>query len=91
MRISNSTTQLLAASNLQQKAATKKTTSSKKLRLSSGAALRKKAQLMLDDISEARMDKIEGIRQALEQGNYEIDGQRVAHQIVSNALGERSW
>ena len=65
--------------------------SSTKIHINDAAALREKAKVMLADISEVRMERIEEIRDALESGNYQIDEQEIAVQIVSNALGEQPW
>jgi len=46
---------------------------------------------MLSDMSSVRMERIEEIRGALEEGSFKSDSHKVATQIVSNALAERSW
>ncbi|ATX78616.1 anti-sigma-28 factor, FlgM family [Mariprofundus aestuarium] len=55
------------------------------------SALREKAKVMLSDISDVRMERIEEIRNALEDGSYQVNEQDVAVQIVTNALGEKPW
>ena len=65
--------------------------SSAKIHINDAAALREKAKVMLADISEPRLEKIEEIRDALENGSYQIDEQEIAVQIVANALGEQPW
>ena len=55
------------------------------------SALRQSAKVLLADISEVRMERIEGIRDALESGSYQVNEQDIAVQIVSNALGEKPW
>jgi anti-sigma28 factor (negative regulator of flagellin synthesis) len=37
------------------------------------------------------MERIEEIRNALEEGSYQVNEQDVAVQIVTNALGEKPW
>lgn len=62
-----------------------------KIRIADAERLREQAQVMLANMPEVRMERIEEIRDALEQGNYEVPSQEVAVRIVINALAERSW
>ncbi|ATX82949.1 anti-sigma-28 factor, FlgM family [Mariprofundus ferrinatatus] len=55
------------------------------------SALREKAKVMLSDISDVRMERIEEIRDALESGSYQVNEKEIAVQIVTNALGEKPW
>lgn len=64
---------------------------SAQIHINDASALREKAKVMLADISEVRMERIEEIRDALESGSYQIDEQDIAAQIVTNALGEQPW
>jgi len=61
------------------------------VKVSDAASLREKALTMLSGMSAVRMDRIEEIRGALEEGSFKTDSRKVATQIVSNALAERSW
>ncbi|MDQ6968979.1 MAG: flagellar biosynthesis anti-sigma factor FlgM [Mariprofundus sp.] len=61
------------------------------IKVSDAASLREKALTMLGDMSAVRMERIEEIRDALEEGSFKSDSHKVATQIVSNALAERSW
>jgi len=61
------------------------------IKVSDAASLREKALDMLSDMSAVRMDRIEEIRGALEEGSFKSDSRKVASQIVSNALADRSW
>lgn len=64
---------------------------SAQIHINDASALREKAKVMLADISEVRMERIEEIRDALESGSYQINEQDIAAQIVTNALGEQPW
>ena len=61
------------------------------IHVNDASALREKAKVLLSDISEVRMERIEEIRDALENGSYQVNEQDVAVQIVANALGEKPW
>jgi len=61
------------------------------IHVNDASALREKAKVLLSDISEVRMERIEELRNALENGNYQVNEQDVAVQIVTNALGEKPW
>ncbi|MBL4775943.1 MAG: flagellar biosynthesis anti-sigma factor FlgM [Mariprofundus sp.] len=61
------------------------------VKVSDAAGLREKALTMLSDMSAVRMERIEEIRGALEEGSFKSDSRKIAKQIVSNALAERSW
>jgi len=61
------------------------------VKVTDAASLREKAMTMLGEMSTVRMDRIEEIRGALEEGRFKSDSHKVAAQIVSNALAERSW
>jgi len=61
------------------------------VKVSDAASLREKALTMLSDMSAVRMERIEEIRGALEEGSFSSDSHKVATQIVSNALAERTW
>ncbi len=61
------------------------------VKVSDAISLREKALTMLSDMSAVRMERIEEIRGALEEGSFKMDSHKVATQIVSNALAERSW
>ena len=55
------------------------------------ASLREKAKVLLADMPDVRLDRIEAIRGALEQGNYQMDEKQLAAHIVANALAEQPW
>jgi len=61
------------------------------VQVADSAGLRAKAQTMLADISEVRMDRIEEIRDALDKGSYSQDSRKVASRIIANALAEHPW
>ncbi len=62
------------------------------VKISDASSLREKAMAMLDDVSPARLERIEEIRDALEDGSFKSDSQKVATRIVSNAISEhQSW
>lgn len=61
------------------------------VRVADAAGLRETVQAMLADMPELRLDRIEEIRNALENGSYEMDSRKVASRIVTNALAERPW
>ena len=61
------------------------------IKVSDAASLREKAMVMLGDMSAVRMDRIEEIRDALENGSFKSDSRKVASQIVNNALAEHPW
>jgi len=61
------------------------------IHVNNASALREKAKVLLSDMSEVRMERIEEIRDALENGSYQVNEQDVAVQIVTNALGEKPW
>ncbi|WP_018294898.1 flagellar biosynthesis anti-sigma factor FlgM [Mariprofundus ferrooxydans] len=61
------------------------------VQVTDSASLREKAQVMLADMSPVRMERIEEIRDALENGTYPQDSHKVATQIVANALAEHPW
>ena len=62
-----------------------------RVRVADAASLHERARLMLADLPEVRLERIEEIRDALEKGTYRIDEKRVAARIVCNALAERQW
>lgn len=61
------------------------------VQVSEASALRERAKVLLANMPEARLDRIESIRDSLEKGTYVIDERRMAAQIVANALSERPW
>lgn len=72
-------------------AAGKKSAGGEHVQVSDAASLREKAQVMLADMPEVRLERIEEIRDALEKGSFQMDSRKVAVQIVSNALAEHIW
>jgi flagellar biosynthesis anti-sigma factor FlgM len=61
------------------------------VQVADAASLREKAQVMLANLPEVRLDRIEEIRSSIERGEYEVSGKKVASRIVLNALAERPW
>lgn len=61
------------------------------VRVADASGLREKAKTMLADMPEVRLEQIEEVRDALERGEYHVEGERVAERIMVNALAERSW
>jgi len=61
------------------------------IKVSDSASLREKAQVMLGEMSSVRLERIEEIRDALENGSFKSDSQKIATQIVKNALAEHPW
>lgn len=62
-----------------------------RVEVSDAAALRERAHVMMADMPEVRMERIEAIRDVLESGKFTFDSKEVATQIVRNALAEHSW
>jgi len=58
---------------------------------SSAAALRESVEMMMGDVSDVRMERIEAIRNVLESGRFIFNSRDVATQIVRNALAEHFW
>ena len=69
----------------------KSRTGGERVEVSDASALRERAQVMLSEMPEVRMERIEEIRDALESGKFKVSGKKVATQIVRNALAEHSW
>ncbi|MDQ6989854.1 MAG: flagellar biosynthesis anti-sigma factor FlgM [Mariprofundaceae bacterium] len=61
------------------------------VQVSDAAGLRERAKVMLADMPNVRLDKIEDIRDALEQGTYQMNSKAVSVHIVRNALSEHAW
>lgn len=94
MRINNSGGATGIHKSSGSKAAGKKPAAGKSrdsVQVADSASLREKAQIMLADISDVRMERIEEIRDALEKGTFKTDSRKVATQIVANALAEHPW
>jgi negative regulator of flagellin synthesis FlgM len=64
---------------------------SDRVQVADATALRAKAKAMIADMPDVRLERIEEIRGALEQGQYEVDNRKVAARIIINALTERLW
>ncbi len=64
---------------------------SERVEVSDASSLRERAQVMLGEMPEVRMERIEEIRDALESGTFKMSGKKVATQIVRNALAEHAW
>jgi len=64
---------------------------SDRVQVADATALREKAKAMIADMPDVRLERIEEIRGALEQGQYEVDNRKVASRIIINALTERLW
>ncbi|MDX8387690.1 MAG: flagellar biosynthesis anti-sigma factor FlgM [Ghiorsea sp.] len=73
------------------KASTSKRGGTDSVHVSDAAGLRERAKVLLADMPDVRLDKIEEIRDSLEQGTYQMDSKAVSTFIVRNALSEHSW
>jgi len=62
-----------------------------RVKVADAAGLREKARVMLADLPEVRLERIEAIRDAIERGAFRTDAQAVARRIVANALAEHPW
>ncbi|MDQ6965755.1 MAG: flagellar biosynthesis anti-sigma factor FlgM [Mariprofundaceae bacterium] len=67
------------------------TSSAGTVQVADAAALREKAKVMLADMHEVRMERIEELRSGIEKGTYKADSAKVAAHIIVNALSERAW
>jgi len=65
--------------------------SSDQVQVTNATALREKAKAMLADMPDVRLERIEEIRNALDQGRYEVDNRNVANRIIINAMAEHAW
>ncbi|MDQ6963684.1 MAG: flagellar biosynthesis anti-sigma factor FlgM [Mariprofundales bacterium] len=65
--------------------------SSDRVKVADAASLHERAKVMLADMPDVRMERIEEIRDALEQGSFQMSEREVAVRIVRNALVERVW
>jgi len=61
------------------------------VKVSDAAGLRARAKVMLEDMPDVRLDEIEQIRNALENGSYQMNNKAIASHIVRNALSEHAW
>jgi len=62
-----------------------------RVKVADAASLHERAKVMLTDMPEVRLERIEGIRDALEKGSFKMNEKEVAVRIVRNALVERVW
>jgi len=62
-----------------------------KVKVADAASLHERARVMLADLPEVRLERIEEIRDALERGTFQLNERKVAARIVRNALVERTW
>jgi len=69
----------------------KKSGGGDRVQVSDASTLREMAKSMMADMPDVRLERIEEIRDALEQGTFKYNGKKVATQIVLNALSEHSW
>ncbi|MDQ6953693.1 MAG: flagellar biosynthesis anti-sigma factor FlgM [Mariprofundaceae bacterium] len=81
--------QKTGASRKKGKASSKK--GADRVQVSDAETLREVAHTMMADMPDVRLEKIEGIRDALEKGIFQCNSKKVATQIVRNALAERTW
>jgi len=61
------------------------------IRVADAASLREKAKALLADMPEIRLERIEALRTALEDGSFQMNERQLAAHIVANALAERPW
>jgi flagellar biosynthesis anti-sigma factor FlgM len=69
----------------------KKSSGSDRVQVSDAATLRDMAHVMVADMPDVRLERIEEIRDALESGTTNYSSKKVATQIVRNAMAEHSW
>ncbi len=62
-----------------------------RVKVADAASLHERAKVMLADLPEVRLERIEEIRDALEKGTFQMNEKQVAVRIVRNALAERTW
>ncbi len=62
-----------------------------RVKVADAASLHERAKVMLADMPEVRLERIEEIRDALEKETFSINEHKVATRIVRNALAERTW
>ena len=91
MRIQGSSTPTAASKPTKKSKGSVAKTSGDNVQVSDAAGLRERAKVMLSDMPDVRLDQIEEIRNALEQGTYKMDHKAVSTYIVRNALSEHSW
>jgi len=68
-----------------------KSRASDRVKVSDAAGLKERAKVLLSDMPDVRLDQIEGIRDALENGSYTMNNKAIASHIVRNALSEHAW
>ncbi len=73
------------------KKAASKSKASDRVKVSDAAGLKERAKVLLADMPDVRLEQIESIRQALENGSYTINNKAIASHIVRNALSEHAW
>lgn len=61
------------------------------VQVSDASGLRERAKVMLAGMPEVRLEQIEGIRSALENGSYTMNSKAISAHIVRNAMSEHSW
>lgn len=86
-----SAAQKSTSSSTGKKAASKSGGSKDSVQVSDATGLRARAKVMLAEMPDVRLDKIEGIREALEQDTYQLNHKAISAHIVRNALSEHSW
>jgi len=69
----------------------KKSSGGDRVQVSDAATLREMAHVMMADMPDVRLERIEEIRDALESGTANYSSEKVATQIVRNAMAEHSW
>jgi len=91
MRIQGSSAPTAANKSAKKSKGSAAKTSGDSVQVSDAAGLRERAKVMLSDMPDVRLDQIEEIRNALEQGTYQMNHKAVSTYIVRNALSEHSW
>jgi len=59
------------------------------IQLSEKARLMQKASQVIADTPEVRPEKVMALQDAVQQGTYEVDPQKVAGSLIANLLQER--
>jgi len=91
MRIQGSSAPTAANKSVKKSKGSAAKASGDSVQVSDAAGLRERAKVMLSDMPDVRLDQIEEIRNALEQGTYQMNHKAVSTYIVRNALSEHSW
>ncbi|MFZ5452230.1 MAG: flagellar biosynthesis anti-sigma factor FlgM [Thermodesulfobacteriota bacterium] len=59
------------------------------IQLSQEARLMQKASKVIAETPDVRQEKVEPLKEAVDQGTYPVDAQKVANSMIANMLMER--